>query len=202
MLIAIEGVMGVGKSTLQQQLVAHYAAASLVQEWERHPLVAQAHADPARYAPENLMIFLYMGYHQLRADQPWPVLTISDFCFEKSLIVGTVTVAAEDYHGLVVPTHTYLRPRVRQPDLIVYLAANPTLILARIRQRSRTMEAPIPTERIARLAQAYDTFWEGYQGCPVLTVRAETCDVVGRPGDLRALTHQIEVLLPTLTPHP
>lgn len=158
--IAIEGVVGVGKSSMQELLTKHLDSADgLVQSFENHPYLELFYEDQASYRVETMMIFLFMGFHQLRHFHSDKRLVISDFMFEKYKIFAQLTLAEDEFNNIFLPSYTRLKTLLPQPDLVVWLKASPTTILNRIRKRGRKMEQEVDSSYLSRMSDLYAEYF-------------------------------------------
>lgn len=196
MLIAIEGLIGVGKSTLQRQLGNHYDCVLLEQEFEKHPFLEKFYSDPQKYTLEKDMVFLFMSYHQLKHVDQRNKLVISDFIFDKSHVFSKLTLSEEDRLQLLEPSFYYLKPHISPPDLVIWLEASPEFVLNRIAIRGRKMESGVDTNYLSRLQIAYRELFETFTDCPVMTVKSESNDFLNNNMDILNLMRKIEAALP------
>ncbi len=196
MLIAIEGLIGVGKSTVQKLMSECYTSTLLVQDFEHHPYLMKYYEDPNRYAIEKDMIFLFMGYHQLCHLNHEGQLIISDFTFEKSDIFARAFLPTDVYQQLFRPPYLYLRQLLDKPDLILYLAGSPKLAMRQIKQRGRSMEEGIAEEALVVLHSTYDEVLLNLTETTVLVDDNTQKNFLANPEDLDLLLQQLEDHIP------
>lgn len=204
--IAVEGPIGVGKSSLARALAASLQAQLLLELPEENPFLEKFYADGTRYAFQAQMFFLFQRVEQYRQlaepdmfahDAPGEAprsgsgTLVADFMFEKDGIFARLTLDEHEYR-LYRQIHEQLAPRALQPDLVVWLRAAPPVLLQRIRQRGIGMEQGIDAAYLQRLCDAYARFFdEGAGGLRVLTVDTENFNPVQRPADYAAFLERL-----------
>ncbi len=196
MYLAIEGVIGVGKTSLARLLQPAFGAEVLLEVFEENPFLSDFYSDRARYAFQTQMFFLLSRYHQQRVV---PVLlergpVIADYTFAKDALFARINLRGDEltlYHRL----HDALAEKMPRPDLLVYLRAPTDLLMQRIAQRGRPYERQMERAYIAELNRAYDDFFADHRPSPVLTLEAEGVDFVANLEDLRAVTDRIQSAL-------
>ncbi len=196
MYLAIEGVIGVGKTSLARLLQPAFGAEVLLEVFEENPFLSDFYSDRARYAFQTQMFFLLSRYHQQRVV---PVLlergpVIADYTFAKDALFARINLRGDEltlYHRL----HDALAEKMPRPDLLVYLRAPTDLLMQRIAQRGRPYERQMERAYIAELNRAYDDFFADHRQSPVLTLEAEGLDFVANLEDLRAVTDRIQSAL-------
>jgi deoxyguanosine kinase len=200
MYLAIDGVIGVGKSSLARLLQPAFGADLLLEVFEENPFLSDFYSDRARYAFQTQIFFLLSRYHQQRAApglvQQGPL--IADYTFAKDALFARINLTGDDltlYHRL----HDALAEKVLAPDLIVYLRAPARVLLGRIALRARPYELQMDPAYIADLVDAYDDFFASPAGprgqSPVLTLDTEPLDFVKNPADLQQVTQRIQSAL-------
>ncbi len=154
--IAIEGCIGVGKTTLATKLAAFRKAALVLEEFEKNPFLGDFYRDPIRNVFETEMQFLLLHYHQLKGLPVSVKESITDFTFAKDLIFGDLNFREESEKKIFIQLYQFLLPRLPAPDLVIYLKGSDDLIIDRIRRRKRSIEQTIDVEYFNRLKRAYD----------------------------------------------
>lgn len=198
MLIAIEGITGIGKSTLQSLFCQRYKAEAITQEFEKNPYLAWSHAQPGRCDLEREAIFLFMAYHQLANANTFGSLVFSDFFLDKLTVFASTCLSGSELEDLYYPCFRFLRSRLRNPDLIIRLIGSPEFALSNIRRRNRDTEASITEGYLRKLDQAFDNLFYEYRGCDVITVDAEESNLVFNPREIQRLNTLIEQKLPDI----
>jgi len=200
MYIAIEGVIGVGKTTLARLLQPAFQANLLLEVFEENPFLSKFYEDRARYAFQTQTFFLLSRYHQQRRGVT--TLTtdgqslISDYTFEKDALFAEINLGGDELE-MYYRVHEALAEKIITPDLIVYLRANTDLLMARITQRDRSYERNMERDYIAQLNHGYDDFFLHKQQHtpPVLVIESDTLDFVRYADDLRWIENRIRQTL-------
>ncbi len=164
MYIAIEGVIGVGKTTLTQLLAERLGAESLQEVVEDNPFLPLFYQDPSRYAFKVQVYFLLSRYKQL-LPLAQPSLfargVVADYLFDKDAIFAAMNLSGAEW-DLYNDLYTSLSPKIPTPDLTIYLRAPLPVILERIRRRGRVFEKQIDPEYLGRLGEFYERHFAAY----------------------------------------
>ena len=190
--IVIEGVIGVGKTSLSKLLAETLGARLVLEVVEENPFLARFYESPERYAFQAQTFFLLSRFRQLQELDQQPLFerhTVGDYLFDKDFIFASLNLEGAEWE-LYRELYGQLRPRLTTPDLVVYLRADPDLLLERIAQRGRPFERQIEPDYLRRLGAAYDEFFAQYQG-PFTQIEAESVDFVASEMDRRAILDQI-----------
>ncbi|MDH5505687.1 MAG: deoxynucleoside kinase [Anaerolineae bacterium] len=195
MYIAIEGVIGVGKTTLARMLQSKFKAELQLEVFEENPFLADFYGDRARYAFQTQMFFLLSRYHQQRQSVAQVMAIggnlIMDYTFAKDALFARVNLVGDEldmYHRL----HAALGEKVRLPDLTVYLKASTEVLMQRIMMRDRSYERNMQVEYIEALNQAYDDFFNnGEIASPTLMIECNNLDFVAHKEHLDAIENRI-----------
>ncbi len=191
--IAIEGVIGVGKTTLARLLKDSFDAALLLEIFEENPFLARFYQDRERYAFQTQTFFLLSRYQQQHEAIPHALAAqnlISDYTFDKNKIFARLTLAGDEL-DMYERVQATLGARIPLPDLVVYLRADVERLMARIAARDRSYERTMEREYIASLAQAYDAYFNAYRASPVLKIETDELDIVQRPQDVQRVAEWI-----------
>lgn len=196
--IAIEGMIGVGKTTLSMLLANRLNAYLVLEEVEKNPFLERFYDDPERFAFQTQIFFLLSRYRQ-QIEIPSPDLfgrkVISDYCFVRDKIFARVNLK-DDELFLYERILTLLESRLPRPDLVVYLQASTETLLERIRRRGRSFETDIDVDYVKALNEAYNHFFFHYDETPLLVVNTREVDFFGNPEHVDSIVHQIK------SPHP
>jgi deoxyguanosine kinase len=199
MYIAIEGVIGVGKTTLARMLQPNFEAELQLEVFEENPFLADFYSDRERYAFQTQIFFLLSRYHQQRRsvgevlDAGRNLLT--DYTFAKDALFASINLQGDELE-MYYRVHEALGEKVRLPNLIIYLKAETQVLMQRIALRDRSYERNMEVEYIETLNQAYnDHFSHHYQGPPVLTVDTNGLDFVTKPKDLDSIEKKMREAL-------
>lgn len=191
--VAIEGVIGVGKTSLARLLADRFRARLVLEEPEANPFLADFYKDPRRYAFQTQMFFLIGRYKDLR-DRVHPDLfhegIVADYLFQKDRIFANLNLSDRELmlYDAIAP---HLESEVPAPDLVVYLQASPERILERIQQRGRPYEKLMDPKYTATLAEAYNYFFFHFRDAPLLVVNTDEMNFVDRTNDLEDLIARI-----------
>ncbi|MEX2535389.1 MAG: deoxynucleoside kinase [Trueperaceae bacterium] len=190
--IVIEGVIGVGKTSLTRLLAESLDARLVLEVVEENPFLAPFYESPERYAFQVQTFFLLSRFRQLQELDQQPLFerhTVADYLFDKDFIFASLNLSGAEWE-LYRELYGQLRPRLTTPDLVVYLRANPELLLGRIARRGRPFERHIEADYLKRLGLAYDEYFAQYQG-PYTQIEAESVDFVTSESDRRLVLDQI-----------
>lgn len=174
--IAIEGPIGVGKTSLTRRLAHSLRATPLFEGADENPFLPQYYADPRRYALATQLHFLCQRTRQLQplAQQDFFVdARVADFMFDKDRLFARIALDDDEY-ALYDEIFQRFAPQVPTPDLVIYLAAPPPVLRARIRKRGIDYEQRMSDDYLRRLCDEYDTFFHVYHAAPVLMVDTTT----------------------------
>lgn len=199
MYIAIEGVIGVGKTTLARLLQPAFDADVLLEIFEENPFLSDFYSDRDRYAFQTQMFFLLSRYHQQRRSVPELLAAhenlLSDYTFAKDSLFARINLAGDELemYGRV---HEALAEKIRHPDLLVFLRAENQTLMERIEMRDRPYERDMDSGYIADLGRTYAEFFsKPYNNTPVLTIDTDDLDFVRAPEDLEFIKNRIEEAL-------
>ena len=178
--IAIEGVIGVGKTTLANRLAKSFEASLVLEVVEENPFLARFYDDPEAFAFQTQIFFLLSRYRQhleLSQRDLFQESVVADYLFAKDQIFATINLG-EDELALYRTLLPLLEARLNRPDLVVYLQATTGVLLERIKRRGRDFEREISTEYLETLAEAYNHFFFHYDDTPLLIVNTNEMDLV------------------------
>jgi len=191
--IAIEGVIGVGKTTLARLLGPMFDAAVQLEVFEENPFLKDFYSDRARFAFQVQIFFLLSRYQQQRRlDGSRNV--ISDYMFAKDWLFAHLNLAGDEM-GLYESVYAALIEKVRVPDLVVYLWADVDTLMARIAYRDRSYERDMDRDYIAALVGAYDGFFGAYTDARVLRLDTRDLNYVANAEALAQVAGQVRAAL-------
>jgi deoxyguanosine kinase len=200
MYIAIEGVIGVGKTTLARLLQPVFHAGLLLEVFEENPFLSDFYADRQRYAFQTQIFFLLSRYHQQRRTVS-SLLTgaqhvLADYTFEKDALFARINLKGDELE-MYYRVHEALAEKIIPPSLIVYLRANTNILMQRIAFRDRPYERNMERAYIEELNQSYDSFFGDHQSrrSPVLVIDTNELDYVRRWEDLELVENRIRQAL-------
>jgi deoxyadenosine/deoxycytidine kinase len=192
--IAIEGPIGVGKSSLARKLAARLGADLLLERPEDNPFLDRFYADPAGYAFQAQLAFLFQRVRQMQSLAQPGMFTggvVSDFLFAKDALFARLTLADEE-HRIYTRLREELATQVPEPDLVIWLQAEPAALVQRIRRRGIAMEQRIAEDYLQRLCDAYVEHFQCYDGAPVFTVITDHFNPIDQPADFERLLSSLE----------
>ena len=195
MYVAIEGVIGVGKTTLARLLRPMFEAEILLEIFEENPFLSDFYSDRERYAFQTQIFFLLSRYHQQRRTVPDLLAAgktlISDYTFAKDALFARINLAGDEL-DMYYKVHEALSEKIPKPDLTVYLRASTPVLMQRIALRDRPYERNMEQGYIDRLNRAYEEFFtKPYDGTPVLPVDTNGLNIVENPAHLRLIENLI-----------
>jgi deoxyguanosine kinase len=195
MYAAIEGVIGVGKTTLARLLRATFQAEILLEIFEENPFLSDFYSDRERYAFQTQMFFLLSRYHQQRRTVPDILAAgkslISDYTFAKDALFARINLKGDEL-DMYYKVHEALAEKIPRPDVIVYLRASTPVLMQRIALRDRSYERNMERDYIDLLNHAYEDFFaHPYDGARVLTIDTNALNYVENPAHLRIVENMI-----------
>ncbi len=192
--IAIEGVIGAGKTTLAQMLGERLNAKVVLERFEENPFLPKFYEDPERYAFQTQIFFLLNRYRQqqeLFQSDLFHSYLISDYIFEKDKIFAYLNLQDEElklYETLMAS----IERNIPTPDMVVYLQSSNERLMSNIRKRGRKIEAGLGADYIRDLNEAYNYFFFRYKASPLLIVNATQIDFVNNADDFENLLNEIQ----------
>jgi deoxyguanosine kinase len=196
MYFAIEGVIGVGKTTLARLLQPSFESNILLEVFEENPFLNDFYSDRARYAFQTQIFFLLSRYQQQRTNVPAMLADgknlISDYTFDKDSLFARINLKGDELE-MYDRVHLALAEKIPCPDLVVYLRASTTTLMQRIATRDRPYERQMESAYIEQLNQAYDQFFlePVHVSCPVLVIDSTPIDFLRNPNDLHYIENRI-----------
>ncbi|MCC7386834.1 MAG: deoxynucleoside kinase [Deltaproteobacteria bacterium] len=171
-LVVVEGVIGVGKTTLVQRLAQRLNGRLVFEEFEENPFLPDFYRDREAFAFSTQIFFLMSRFRQqevLAQGDLFHQVTLSDYLFDKDRVFALLTL---ERHELALYERLFdvLRVQVPKPDLVIYLRADLEVVLARIAARDRPYERGMDPEYIRALSEAYGRFFSSYDECPVVVL--------------------------------
>lgn len=191
--IVVEGVIGVGKTSLTKLLATRTAGRLNLEVVEENPFLAKFYENRAAYAFQTQIFFLLSRFRQqqnLFQHDLFSATLISDYLFAKDKIFANLNLADEElvlYNQLAA----ILEQRVMRPDLVVYLQARTEVLLQRIQWRGRTFEQDMDASYLDALNGAYSYYFHHYKDSPLLVVNTDNLDFVNVPRDFDLLFDQL-----------
>lgn len=201
MYFVIEGVIGVGKTTLARLLQPSFEANLLLEVFEENPFLNDFYSDRARYAFQTQIFFLLSRYHQQQKGVPALMEQgrhiIGDYTFDKDSLFARINLQGDELE-MYYRVHEALGEKITPPDLVVYLRASTRTLMQRIALRDRPYERQMERDYIADLNQAYEDYFIHQAeklSVPVLSIDTNDIDFVRNPEDLSAIENRIRQVL-------
>jgi deoxyguanosine kinase len=199
MYIAIEGVIGVGKTTLARLLQSTFEADVLLEVFEENPFLSDFYADRARYAFQTQIFFLLSRYRQQNSNVPKVLAEgrslIADYTFAKDALFAGINLQGDElnmYHKV----HEALGEKIPKPDLLVYLQASTETLMSRIAFRDRPYERQMERSYIDELNVAYESFFsKPFDHTPVLKIDSNGLNIIQNPEHLKQIENRIRETL-------
>jgi deoxyguanosine kinase len=202
--IAIEGGIGVGKTTLARLLQPVFDAAVLLEEFEENPFLADFYSDRARYAFQTQLFFLLSRYRQQHQVVPAGLARgtlISDYTFAKDRLFAHLNLGGDELE-MYERVHAILAENLVQPDLVVFLRADTDVLLERIAIRDRSYERGMDRAYIDELRRAYERFFADFHASPLLSLDTNQINFVQNPDDLTHIIGRVRSALGLLPRQP
>lgn len=191
--IAIEGVIGAGKTTLARKIAERYDSRLLLEQHEANPFLADFYQNPQRFAFQTQLFFLLSRYRQqmeIPQQDLFQSMLIADYIFAKDRIFASVTLEDRELF-LYEKVASLLERDIVPPDLVVYLQSSTERLMANIRKRARNYERPITETYIRGLNEAYNQYFFNYNQSPLFVVNMNELDFVRNEADFEALLEQL-----------
>jgi len=191
--IAIEGVIGVGKTSLTKKLSDHFGGRILLEQHEENPFLKDFYDNPRQFAFPVQLFFLLSRYRQqqeIPQRELFQDLLVTDYMFAKDRIFASLNL--EDRELILYDKVALMLERdILKTDLAIYLQSSTERLMSNIRKRNRNYEKTITSEYIRSLNEAYNRFFLNYSDSPLLIVNSTEIDFVNKEEDFEDLIHQI-----------
>ena len=191
--IAIEGVIGAGKTSLARKIKDKLNANIIFEQFEQNPFLEKFYNDRKRYAFQTQMFFLINRYKQqqgLQQEDLFSNFLVCDYIFEKDRVFAYLNLSGEELK-LYESIFPLLSRSLRKPDLVVYLQSNIDRLMYNIKSRGRRIERNLTRSYIDELSEAYNYFFFRYTSTPLLIVNSTELDFVNNESDFNELFKQI-----------
>ena len=191
--VAVEGVIGAGKSTLARMLAERCDGRLVLEEFEENPFLGAFYGDRDRWAFQTQLAFLASRFKQQKALAARDLFhhhLVADYTFDKDRIFAHVTLTGDELK-LYESLYGLMEPGAPVPDLVVYLRSSVDRLLHNIALRGRSYEANMDAGYLAELVEAYDQYFFHYTKSPLLIVDATRIDFVREPATFDEMVRQI-----------
>jgi deoxyadenosine/deoxycytidine kinase len=192
--IAIEGPIGVGKSSLAKILAQKYASRLVKEEVAGNPFLERFYENPRKYAFQTQLFFLLSRYRQQRELAQGDLFEaglVCDYILAKDKIFALINLE-DDEISLYESIYKLLVSTLPKPDLVIYLQARPEVLLSRVRKRGIAYERNISLDYLRTLSDAYNEYFFHYNETPLLVVNTSEIDFVESPRDLEHLVREVK----------
>jgi deoxyadenosine/deoxycytidine kinase len=191
--IAIEGVIGAGKTSVAKMLSERLNARLILENFEDNPFLEKFYIKPADYAFRTQMFFLLERFTQLqelRQKDLFQNFVVSDYIFEKDKIFAYLNLS-DDELKIYETVVQGLEKGIVVPDLVIYLQSSVERLMQNIKRRNREIEKEINEDYISSLNEAYNYFFSRYKASKIMIVNCEEADFVNNKMDFDELVNEI-----------
>ncbi len=192
--IAIDGPIGVGKTSLAKLLAREFNARCILEKPDENPFLPEFYGDRKKYAFQTQIFFLLSRFQQQKEIAQLDLfnqVTLCDYLFAKDRIFASLNL---DDHELALYEQIYrlLHGQIPSPDLVIFLQAKPEVLVQRVRSRNIPFEKEIDPEYLKNLVDAYNYYFFHYDQTPLLVVDTSEIDFVNRQEDFTQLVREIK----------
>jgi deoxyadenosine/deoxycytidine kinase len=191
--IAIEGPIGVGKTTLAQLLADSFGYQTFLEKPAENPFLGDFYKNPSKNALATQLFFLFQRVKQIQDLKQGDIFTpvhVSDFLLDKDKLFAQVTLSEHEL-SLYNQIYEYLSLDLPTPDLVIYLQAETKTLFERVSQRGREIEKGISFEYLDLLNESYKEFFLNYDRSPVLIVNSEFLNLAHNQNDYILLLEKL-----------
>ena len=191
--LAVEGPIGVGKTSLVKLLGKKLGAKMVLEEYENNPFLEDFYNDPERFAFQTQLFFLMSRYRQqqdLRQVDMFHNLLITDYMFVKDRLFASLNLDDKEL-SLYDTVANLLERNVLKPDMVIYLQADTQTLMRNIAKRGRDFETNMSFEYLDALSQVYTEYFFKYQETPLIIINTNNIDFVNNNDDLEEVIKYI-----------
>ena len=191
--IAIEGVIGAGKTSLAQKLSEKLSAILILEEFEENPFLEKFYDDRKRFAFQTQMFFLinrYKQQQQMNQQELFAKHIVTDYIFDKDRIFAYMNLSGEELK-LYESLFPLLEREIPKPDLVIFLQSSIDRLVSNVKLRGRKFEKNLTRSYLTELSEAYNNFFFKYNNTPLLIVNTSEIDFVNEDDDFEELFKQI-----------
>lgn len=191
---AIEGLIGVGKTSLCRLIEHRWSAKLVLEPWDHNPFLASFYEDRARFAFPAQMFYLANRFGQqlqLKQTDLFRQLIVADYLYQKDRLFAEETLSADEL-ALYDRFADLLGDGVPAPDFVIFLDAPTEVVRSRIAKRAIAAEQVIEASYLDSLRRRYYRLWDRYDDAPVYVVNTETIDYVDDVADQERMLQMIE----------
>ena len=187
--IAVEGPIGVGKTTLAKKLAMSFNYATLLEDAHVNPFLEKFYRNPEQAALAAQLFFLFQRSQKIqdiRQADIFENVRVADFLIEKDPLFARINLDPDEYR-LYEKVYQQLTIDAPRPDLVIYLQASTDVLISRIEARGLAYEQGIDRSNLERLNEVYSEFFLYYDDAPLLIVNASELDLAHSTDDYRQL---------------
>lgn len=191
--IAVEGAIGVGKSTVARRLADKLGSGTLMESMDDNPFVELFYQNPSRHALAVQLSFLFSRLKQWQSIHQLNLFSqgmVSDYIFAKDRLFASINLTDEEFI-LYDQVARLVSVDIPKPDLVIYLQSDHNIIMERIRKRSRSEERGLTPDYLQRVMAGYDNFFFHYQDTPLLVVQTDKLNFAESDEAIDALIDRI-----------
>ncbi len=191
--IAIEGVIGAGKTSLARLMAERHNARLVLEEFEENPFLPRFYEDRERYAFQTQLAFLASRFRQqekLRSRDLFHEMVISDYLFDKDRIFARLNLSGDEM-SLYDSIYGIMNSIAAKADMVVYIQSSVDRLMQNIKARGRPYEKEISRSYIEELNDAYNHFFHHYSRSPLIIINASEVDFVDNESHLKYIEDQI-----------
>lgn len=191
--IAIEGVIGAGKTSLAKKIGERLNAKFIFEQFENNPFLEKFYIDRKRFAFQTQMFFLINRFKQqqeLHQEDLFSEHLVCDYIFEKDRIFAYMNLSKDELN-LYESIYPLLARALRKPDLVIFLQSNTDRLVYNIKKRNRKVERALTRNYLEELSEAYNHYFFRYNSTPLLIVNSSDIDFVNSDNDFDELFKQI-----------
>jgi len=191
--IAIEGVIGAGKTSLAKKIGERLSAKFIFEQFENNPFLEKFYIDRKRFAFQTQMFFLINRFKQqqeLHQEDLFSEHLVCDYIFEKDRIFAYMNLSKDELN-LYESIYPLLARALRKPDLVIFLQSSVDRLVYNIKKRNRKVERAITRNYLEELSEAYNHYFFRYNSTPLLIVNSSDIDFVSSDNDFDELFKQI-----------
>tara|TARA_Y100000590_G_scaffold406121_1_gene495022 strand:- start:1069 stop:1758 length:690 start_codon:yes stop_codon:yes gene_type:complete len=191
--IAVEGPIGVGKTTLTELLAESFGYETFLEKPTENPFLGDFYRNPSQAALATQIFFLFQRVKQIQDLKQRDIFNpvhVSDFLLDKDKLFAEVTLSEHEL-SLYNQIFDYVSLDLPTPDLVIYLQAETKTLLERVIQRGREIEKNISISYLDSLNESYKEFFLNYDRSPVLIVNSEFLDLAHNQNDYILLLEKL-----------
>ncbi len=193
--IAIEGPIGVGKTSLAKMIADKLNARKIFEDFKKNPFLEEFYEDPENNALQTQIWFLLQRYQQQKEIKQLDAFqkgVVTDYMFEKDRLFAEFTLRSQAEFELYSSVADIFEKDIIKPDMVVYLQAETPRLMKNIKQRGRDFEKGVTSAYINQVNEKYQEFFVNYDERPLLVINANNIDFVNNSDDFDNLLEVIQ----------